>query len=42
MYGYFYTGFINFLMKDKSLVEYTKVFSPNEYEMNDKIKLKYF
>ena len=30
MYGYFYIGFINFMLKGKSLLEYTNLFSPNE------------
>ena len=35
-------GFIDFMLKGKSLLEYTYLFSPNEYKQNDKIKLKYF
>ena len=35
-------GFIDFMLKDKSLLEYTNLFSPNEYKKNDKIILKYF
>ena len=38
---YFSIGFINFLLKGKSLLDYTNLFSPNEYEKNDKIILKY-
>ena len=34
--------FIDFMLKVKSLLEYTNLFSPNEYEKNDKIILKYF
>ena len=30
------------MLKAKSLLEYTSLFSPNEYEKNDKIILKYF
>ena len=41
MCGYFCTGFIDFMLKGKSLLEYTHLFSPNEYEKNDKIILKY-
>ena len=40
--GYFCIGFIDFMLKDKSLLEYTNLFSPNEYKKNDKITLKYF
>ena len=42
MGAYFCTGFIDFMLKDKSLLDYTNVFPPNEYEKNDKIILKYF
>ena len=42
MCGYFCIGFIDFLLKDKSVVVYTNLFSPNRYETNDKIILKYF
>ena len=37
MCGYFCIGFIDFMLKDKSLLEYTYLFSPNDYEKNDKI-----
>ena len=40
--GYFYIEFIDFMLKDKSLLDYTNLFSPNDYEKNDKIILKYF
>ena len=30
------------MLKGKNLLDYTNVFSPNEYEKNDNIKLKYF
>ena len=42
MCGYFCIGFIDFTLKGKSLLEYTYLFSPNEYKNNDKIILKYF
>ena len=38
----FCIGFIDFLLKDKSLLEYTNLISPNEYKKNDKITSKYF
>ena len=41
MCGYFFTGFTNFMLKDKSLLDYTNLFSLNECEKNDKIILKY-
>ena len=42
MCGYFCIAFINFMIKDKSLLDYTNLFSPNEYAKNDKMILKYF
>ena len=42
MSGYFCNGFINFMLKGKSLLDYTNLFSPNKYEKNDKIILKHF
>ena len=42
MCGYFCIGFIDFMIKSKSLLEYTNLFSSNDYEKNDKIILKYF
>ena len=40
--GYFCIRFIGFILKIKSLLEYTNFFSPNNYEKNDKIVLKCF
>ena len=37
MCGYFSIGFIDFMLKGKSLLDYTHLFSPNEYKKNDKI-----
>ena len=42
MCGYFCIGFTDFMLKGKSLLDYTHLFSPNEYKKNDKIILKYF
>ena len=42
MCGYFYIGFIDFILKGKSFLDYTNLFSPSNYEKNDKIILKYF
>ena len=42
MCRYFCIGFIDFMLKGKSLLEYTNLFSPNEYEKNDKIIKKFF
>ena len=41
MCGYFCIGFIDFVLKGKTLVDYTNLFSPNVYKKNDEI-LKYF
>ena len=41
MCGYFCIGFINFVLKGKSSLEYTNLYPPNEYEKNDRIILKY-
>ena len=32
MCGYFFIGFIYFMLKGKSLLEYTNLFSSNDYE----------
>ena len=42
MWGYFCIGFIDFMLKDKRFLDYTNLFSPNNYKKNDKIILKYF
>ena len=42
MCGYFCIGFIDFMLKGKSLLNYTNLFSPSNYEKNYKIMLKYF
>ena len=42
MYEYFCIGFIDFMLKDKILLDYTNFLSPNDYEKNDKTVLKYF
>ena len=42
MCGYFCIELIDFVLKGKSLRHYTNLFSPNDYEKNDKIILKYF
>ena len=40
--GYFCTGFINFMFKDKSLTDYKNIFSPNNFKKNDDTILSYF
>ena len=42
MCGYLCIGFNNFILKDKSLLEYTSLFTPNEFKENDKITFRYF
>ena len=42
MCGYFWIGFIDFMLKGKSLLQHRNLFSPNDYEKLDKIILKYF
>ena len=39
MCGCFCIHFIAFMLKGKSLLDYTNLFSPNEYEKNDNIKI---
>ena len=42
MSGYFCVGFNDFLLNGRSLLEYTNLFSRNDYEKSDKIIPKYF
>ena len=42
MCGYFYIGFIDFMLKGKTFNEYTNLFSPNNFKKNDDIVLNYF
>ena len=42
MCRYFCIGFIGFMSKGKSLLDYINLFSPNDFEKNDKIILKFF
>ena len=42
MCEYFCIGFIDFMLKGKSLTEFTNLFSPNNCKKNDDIILKYF
>ena len=39
-YEHFCIGFIDFMLKGKSLLEYTNLFSTNDYETKDKMILK--
>ena len=42
MCGWFCTGFIDFMLKCKSLTDFTNLFLPNNFEKNDSIILSYF
>ena len=37
MCGYFCIEFINYMFKGKTLLEYTNLFSPNDFKKNDQI-----
>ena len=41
MCGYFCIGFINYMIKGKSLTDFTNIFSPNNFKQNDDITLNY-
>ena len=42
MCGYFYIGFIDFILAGKKLTDYTSLFSPHHFKKNDEIILSYF
>ena len=42
MCGYFCIGFINFKLNGKTLTEFANLFSPNNFDKNDDMVLKYF
>ena len=42
MCGYFYIGFIDFMLAGKTLTEFTNLFSPNNFKKIDDIILNYF
>ena len=42
MCGYLCTGFIDFMFANKTWIDFTSLFSPYDFEKNDKIILKYF
>ena len=42
MCGYFRIGFINFMLADKKLTDYTNLFSPYDFYKHDNIILNYF
>ena len=41
MCRYFGIGYFNFILKSESLLEYTNLFSPNEYKKHDNVFNKY-
>ena len=41
MCGYFYIGFIDFMLAGKKLSDYTNLFSPHDFKKNDGIILPY-
>ena len=42
MCRYFYIEFINYMLKDKKLLDYTNLFSPNEFKNNDQVIKRIF
>ena len=40
--GYFCIGFTDFMLVGKTLVDFTSLFSPYDFEKNDRISLSYF
>ena len=42
MCGYFCIGFIDFMFAERSLIDFTNLFSPYNFKKNDKILLNYF
>ena len=42
MCGYFCIGFIDFMLAGKTLIDYTNLFSPYDFNKNDQIILSYF
>ena len=42
MCGYYYIEFINYMLKGKTLLDYTNLFSPNYFKKNDQIIKRIF
>ena len=42
MCRYFCIGFIDFMLAGRSLIDFTSLFSPDDFKKNDKIILNYF
>ena len=42
MCGYFCIGFTDFMLASKKLIDFTSLFSPNDFQKKDDIILSYF
>ena len=42
MYGYFCIEFINYMLKGKTLLDYTNLYSPNDFKKNDRVIKRIF
>ena len=42
MCGYYFIEFVNYMLKGKTLLDYTNLFSPNDFEKNAKIIKRIF
>ena len=42
MRGYFCVEFINYMLKSKTLLDYTNLFSPNDFKKNDQVNKRIF
>ena len=42
MCDYFCIGFIDYMIKGKDLIDFTNLFSPNDFDKNDCIIIRYF
>ena len=42
IFGYFFIGFIDFMLAGKRLTDYTSLFSPHDFKKNDNMILSYF
>ena len=42
MCGYFCIEFINYMLKGKTLLDYTNLFSPNDFKKNDRLIKRIF
>ena len=42
MCGYFCIEFINYILKGKALLDYTNLFSPNDFKKNDRVIKRIF